>query len=161
MLKHCFKFLGWQRSPKLGRSFYLCCAAEEQGERIHDMPQGVQEYCGRAGNEAWVSQILDYSNVTKSWTCELPSWFISFHAAAQSHLDWGVRTDFRYEHLLLDSHWGQTEGVRRVWTIAASTCNYFLSQWWKNLSYGWLLLLFLKLYNPHWTHVWDPWASIC
>lgn len=28
--------------------------------------------------------------------------FISFRAAAQSHLEEGVRTDFRYERLLLD-----------------------------------------------------------
>lgn len=145
-------FFGWQCSPKLVRDFYLCCAAEEQGETIHGVSQGVQEYCGRAGNEAWLSQVLDYRKVIKSWNCDLPSWFISFHAAAQSHLDQGMRTDFRYELLLLYSEW-----LRASWKSMASMNNCsqhlkpLLSPRWKELSYGWLVLLFLKLYNPHWT----------
>lgn len=60
------RIFGWQCSPKSGRDFYLCCAAEKQGETIHGVSQGVQEYCGRAGNEAWLSQVLDYSKVIKS-----------------------------------------------------------------------------------------------
>lgn len=60
MSEHPWIF-GWQRSPKLRRNFYLCCAAEKQGKRIHGVPQGVQEYCGRAGNEALLSHVLDYS----------------------------------------------------------------------------------------------------
>lgn len=147
----CLVFFGWQHSPKLGRNFYLCCAAEKQGERIRGMPQGVQEHCGRAGKETWSPQVLDYSNVTKSCSCELPSWFVSFHAAFQSHLDRGMRTHFRYEHFL----WLWL-GPERKCSASMSNCSQHLqlllvSMLEKKMSQGWLVLPFIKLYNPHWT----------
>lgn len=145
------QFFGWQRSPKLGRNFYLCCAAEKQGKRFHGVPQAVQEHCGRVGNEAWVSQVLDYSSVTKSWNheCLLDSFLFMQLLSPTWTKEWELIFGMNiYSTTLIKGRekvYGEYEQLQPA--LATTSC---LSAG-KNLSYGWLVLLFLKLYNPHWT----------